>query len=276
MDALRQIDSWGAPHAAAAVVRAGGVLARHGDAAHVFRWASITKLLTAYALLVAVEEGALDLDGPAGPEGSTVRHLAAHASGLPFEVGGVPVSRPGRRRIYSNGGYVQLAQAIERATEIPFAQYLRDAVTAPLGMRGGLRDDSRGAAAAGYHGDLADLAAFARELLAPTLLAEETLAEATAVQFPGLGGVLPDFGRWEPNDWGIGFELRGGKQPHWTGARNSPRTYGHFGGSGTFLWVDPEAELALAVLTDREFDEWALEAWPRLSDAVLTEAGQAA
>ena len=58
-------------------------------------------------------------------------------------------------------------------------------------------------------------------------------------------------------DWGLGFELKDAKSPHWTGTRNSRRTFGHFGGSGTFLWVDPEPGLATACLTDREFDEWA-------------------
>jgi CubicO group peptidase (beta-lactamase class C family) len=103
------------------------------------------------------------------------------------------------------------------------------------------------------------------------LLAPETLAEATAVAFPGLDGILPGIGRQTPNDWGLGFELRDAKKPHWTGSRNSPRTFGHFGGSGTFLWVDPEAGLACACLTDREFGDWALEAWPAVSDAVLAE-----
>ena len=60
-----------------------------------------------------------------------------------------------------------------------------------------------------------------------------------------------------PNDWGLGFEIRDGKSPHWTGSSNSGRTYGHFGQSGTFLWVDPDADLALVVLTDRDFGEWA-------------------
>ena len=91
------------------------------------------------------------------------------------------------------------------------------------------------------------------------------------MQFPGLVGVLPGFGRQEPNDWGLGLELRDAKSPHWTGAHNSPRTFGHFGRSGTFLWVDPDADLALACLTDLAFGDWAAEAWPRLSDAVLAE-----
>ncbi len=85
--------------------------------------------------------------------------------------------------------------------------------------------------------------------------------------------MLPGLGRQEPNDWGLGFELKDAKRPHWTGSRNSPGTFGHFGGAGTFLWVDPEARVACAVLTNREFDEWALEVWPQLADAVLAELG---
>ena len=266
MEALRQIDEWGATHAAVAVVRADGVVAQHGDAAHVYRWASITKLLTAYALLIALEEGTIALDDAAGPEGSTVQHLAAHASGLPFE-GTATIARPGQRRIYSNAGYEALAETIARAASMPFEDYLKAAVLDPLGINGELR----GSAAAFFFGDLADLVAFSRELLRPTLVSEETLAEATSVVFPGLNGVVPGLGRFEPNDWGLGFEVKDAKSPHWTGTRNSPGTFGHFGGSGTFLWVDPDRELALACLTDRDYDEWALDAWPKLSDDVLDE-----
>jgi CubicO group peptidase (beta-lactamase class C family) len=86
--------------------------------------------------------------------------------------------------------------------------------------------------------------------------------------------VLPGFGRQEPNDWGLGFELRDSKSPHWTGSRNSSATFGHFGRSGTFLWVDPAAGVALACLTDLPFGDWASDAWPRLADAVLDEVGQ--
>ena len=129
----------------------------------------------------------------------------------------------------------------------------------------------RGSPAAGLHGTLEDLVLLARELLAPTLVAPETFAEATSVQFPGLAGVIPDLGRFDPNDWGLGFELKGSKQPHFSGTLTSPRTFGHWGGSGTFVWVDPERELALGVLTDLEFGDWAKEAWPRFSDAVVSE-----
>jgi CubicO group peptidase (beta-lactamase class C family) len=267
VEALAQIDRWGAEHAAAALVRPGREPLLHGDPGHVFRWASVTKLLTAYALLVALEEGTVDLDDHAGPPGSTIRHLAAHASGLPFEGPPAPIAPPGRRRIYSNSGYEALAEAVAGAAGMPFTDYLSAAVCEPLGLAG----DLRGSPASEYFGPLGDLTAFARELLEPRLIARETLDEATSVVFPGLSGVLPGFGRWDPNDWGLGFELKDAKRPHWTGDRNSSRTFGHFGGSGTFLWVDPDRQAALGVLTDREFDDWALEAWPRLSDAVLAE-----
>ena len=245
-----------------------GERAVHGAVEHEFRWASVTKLTTAVATLVAAEEGVVDLDEPAGPPGSTVRHLLAHASGLPFH-GDEPIAEPGKRRIYSNTGFEQLAAHVEAAAEIPFADYLRAAVFEPLEMAAELR----GSAGADVHGTLGDATRLARELLRPTLVAPETFAEATSVQFPGLGGVLPGIGRWDPNDWGLGFELKDAKNPHWTGTRNSPRTFGHFGGAGTFLWVDPEVDLACVALSDREFDDWALEAWPRLSDAVLRGSG---
>ena len=110
----------------------------------------------------------------------------------------------------------------------------------------------------------------ARELLAPTILAGETLAEMTSVQFPGLTGVLPDLGRFDPLDWGLGVQLNT-TPPSWMGSKVSERAFGHFGGSGTFVWVDPERELACAALTDREFGDWAKEAWPAFSDAVVEE-----
>ena len=267
MKALEHIDTWPVPTATAAVVAPGGVVAERGPPDLVLRWASVTKLFTSFALLIAAEEGVLDLDEPAGPAGSTVRHLLAHASGLPFE-GDVPIARPGERRIYSNAGFDLLGELLAVHAEMPFAEYLQAAVLDPLGLGG---TDLRARPSEGLHGPLVDLAAFGRELLAPTLLAPETLAEATEVAFPGLVGVLPGLGRQDPNDWGLGFELKDAKRPHWTGARNSPRTFGHFGGAGTFLWVDPEARLACACLTDREFDDWALEAWPPLADAVLAE-----
>ncbi len=259
MEALRQVEVWGCPNVAVAVC--GRVEATYGDTSLPFAWASVTKLATAIAVLVAVEEGVVDLDEAAGPAGSTVRHLLAHASGLPFEAG-VPIAPPGRRRIYSNAGFDVLGDHVAARAAMPFADYFRDVWGFPLA----------GSPGAGVVAPLTDLVKVARELLTPGRIAPETLAEARTVQFAGLEGVLPGFGRQTPNDWGLGLELRNGKSPHWTGLTNSTSTFGHFGASGTFLWVDPEAEVALACLTDRPFDTWAADVWPKFSDAVLQGA----
>lgn len=264
--ALEEVAQWPAENVAVEVISDGVGVQRAHERERAFPWASITKLLTAEALLVALEEGIVDLDQPAGPEGSAIRHLAAHASGLSPD-SDTPLARPGERRIYSNAGYELLARELATAAEMPFTEYLRAAVTGPLALSRHLT----GSPASGYSGTIDDLAVLAAELLEPRLVAPETLREATTVQFPGLVGVLPGFGRQEPNDWGLGFELRGHKQPHWTGSLNSPATFGHFGASGTFLWVDPERRVALCCLTDLEFGDWAKTAWPRLSDAVLRE-----
>jgi CubicO group peptidase (beta-lactamase class C family) len=263
--ALDVVRSWPVTTAAVAVVAPDGVVASTGPES-ILPWASVTKPLAALTVLVLAGRGDIDLDEPAGPPGATVRHLLAHASGLAPDDDAM-LSTPGRRRIYSNRGFEQLADVVAKRTNAPFDRLVRDHVLGPLGM-GATRLD--GSPAHGAKGPLRDLATLGRELLAPTLVPDLT-REATRTAFPGLSGVLPGFGRQDPNDWGLGFEIRDGKSPHWTGARNSPRTFGHFGRSGTFLWVDPDAGLACACLTDRDFGPWAAQAWPLLSDAVLKE-----
>ncbi|WP_129839790.1 serine hydrolase domain-containing protein [Streptomyces sp. RFCAC02] len=267
MRSLELIDTWPVSEVAAGVVTADGRRAARGPGGRPFALASVTKPLAAYAVLIAVEEGAVELDEPAGPEGSTVRHLLAHASGLAFDEHRV-VAAPGTRRLYSNAGFEVLGSHVAAATGIAFPEYLRQAVLEPLGMTG---TELSGSPAKDGVSTLDDLLRFAAELLAPRLVARETLDAATSVVFPGLNGVLPGFGHQRPNDWGLGFSLRDHKSPHWTGATSSPRTFGHFGQSGTFLWVDPDAAAACVALTDRPFGTWAAEAWPPFTDAVLTE-----
>lgn len=272
MAALDALADWPVGAAAAAVVGPGGVLAIHGDTGRVFELASVTKPLAARAVHVAVEEGAVELDAAAGPPGSTVRHLLAHTSGLSMHSDKV-LAAPGARRIYSNQGFTVLGQTVERETGIDFARYLDEAVCAPLGMAATRLDGGAVAAGFGATSTVADLAAFAGDLLCPATVSAPLHAEATTVQFPGLDGVLPGYGVQRPNDWGLGFEIRDAKSPHWMGARNSARTYGHFGQAGGFIWADPDVSLALVVLTDREFGTWALRPWPAISDAVIAEYG---
>ncbi|WP_371597770.1 serine hydrolase domain-containing protein [Streptomyces sp. NBC_00564] len=268
LQSLALIENWPVPTAAAAVVRAdGAVLGTHGPGARPFPLASVTKPLAAYAALVAYEEGAIELDEGAGPAGSTVRHLLAHTSGLAFDEHRV-TSAPGQRRLYSNAGFEVLGEHIAKATDIPFGEYLRQAVLDPLGMVSTMLD---GSPAKDGVSTVDDLVRFAAEVQSPRLLDPRTVAEVMTVQYPGTKGVLPGYGHQNPNDWGLGFEIRDSKSPHWTGSSSSPRTFGHFGQSGTFLWIDPAAGVACVALTDRPFGPWAVEAWPPFTDAVLAE-----
>ena len=159
-----------------------------------------------------------------------------------------------------------LGRALEDATGLAVGDYLAEGVLRPLGMGSTTLEGS--CAHAGVS-TVADLSRWASELLAPRLLAPETVLRARTVAFPGLDGLVPGFGKQSPNDWGLGFEIKGTKHPHWTAPGGNPATFGHFGRSGTFLWVDPDAEVALVVLTDEEFEAWAKERWPQLGTAVL-------
>ncbi|MFM9369728.1 serine hydrolase domain-containing protein [Streptomyces sp. Da 82-17] len=268
MQSLAQIENWPVTTAAAAVVRAdGSVAGSYGPTAHRFPLASVTKPIAAYAALVAYEEGAIELDEPAGPEGSTVRHLLAHTSGLAFDEHKV-MAPAGTRRLYSNAGFEVLGDHIAKAADMPFAEYARQAVLEPLGMTATTLD---GSPAKDGVSTVDDLVRFAAEVQAPRLLDARTVVEAMSVVHPGLSGILPGYGHQKPNDWGLGFEIRGAKSPHWTGSSSSPRTFGHFGQSGTFLWIDPDAGAACVALADRAFGQWAIDAWPPLTDAVLAE-----
>ncbi|WP_066944450.1 serine hydrolase domain-containing protein [Streptomyces lushanensis] len=268
MQSLALIENWPVTTAATAVVRADGtVVGAYGPTSHRFPLASVTKPLAAYAVLVAYEEGAVELDEPAGPEGSTVRHLLAHTSGLAFDQHRA-AGAPGTRRLYSNAGFEVLGEHVAKATDIPFADYLREAVLEPLGMTS---TSFEGSPARDAVSTVDDLVRFAAEIQTPRLLDPRTVLEAMTVVHPGLSGVLPGYGHQKNNDWGLGFEIRDAKSPHWTGASSSPRTFGHFGQSGTFLWVDPDAGAACVALTDRPFGPWAVAAWPPFTDAILTE-----
>ncbi|HLS04221.1 MAG TPA: serine hydrolase domain-containing protein [Actinomycetales bacterium] len=270
MDSVQLIDTWPVENAAAAVIKPSGrVVAQHGPVAEKFALASVSKLISSYAALVALEEEAVTLATPVTIAGATVEHLLSHTSGIAFDSMQI-VAQPGQRRIYSNTGFELLAQTISEATGIPFDEYVREAVLEPLEMG----STSANGAAAGMVSTVEDLSRLAAELQQPKLVDSSTLESATKPVFPDVDGVLPGFGVQRPNPWGLGFEIRGEKSPHWTGAKNSPSTFGHFGQAGTFFWVDPAAQLAAVALTDRNFDKWAAQVWPEFSDAVLTEFAQ--
>lgn len=264
---LQAVDTWPGSHRAAGWIRSDGASDGVGAVDHVFRLASVTKVLTALAVLVAVEEEIIELDEPAGPPGSTVRLLLCHASGLPFE-GSTPIAEPGRRRIYGNPAFEVVGALVAERSGVPLSTYITEAVCTPLGMTS---TTVPGSPAHSGRSTLHDLLLLAAELLAPSVVvAPATLAEATTAQLPELAGVLPGFGRFDPNPWGLGLELHGHKSPHWMPDAASPQTFGHFGQSGAFLWVDPMPGIALVGLSDTAFGPWAIDAWPSLGEAVIS------
>ncbi|MFC5939303.1 serine hydrolase domain-containing protein [Corynebacterium choanae] len=252
-------------HAAAAVVSP-EMTATFGDDSRVYELASVTKLVVAWATMMAVEEGFFALDDAIGEEGATLRQLLAHAGGVGFATR--TMEKPaGTRRIYSSAGYEMIAEAIEREAGMPFAEYLHETVFAPLGMN---TAELHGSAGHGMRASLADMVAFAGEVLTPTLLDPITVATMMTVQLPDLEGVVPGFGMQRPCPWGLGFEIHGYKEPHWLPATMPPHVAGHFGQAGTYFWIDPAMSVAMVMLTDRAFGDWAKPLWAPTNERIYT------
>ncbi|MDX6551701.1 MAG: hypothetical protein QOH74_189, partial [Gaiellales bacterium] len=292
---LEMIETWvaegDAPAVAAALVDARGVREVHvagaATADSLFALASVTKPMLALAVLVAAEEGVVDLDRPVADhlptyrtptrEAITVRHLLAHASGLPELAKGVPVldvepvRPPATRRVYSNVGFHVLGAVLSSVTGIDHAQYVTEAVFEPLGMDAylplpeeqasralevvdpGLAEPGmqlfnspewrrRGSAAGGAFATAEACGRLLSVILSGggPLVSTETLADLQSVQWPGLEGGLESFPKLHCPDWGLGVNIRGTGSPHWCGTAVSPRTVSHFGASGTLVWADPE------------------------------------
>ena len=265
---LAEVDEWPVGTVGAAVVTTdvdGPVL--HGDADRLFALASVSKLITCYSVLIAVEEGAFDLDDTVddiaaeygttvdAPQDVTVRELLSHASGVGMH--SRAQEKPARsRRIYSSAGFDILADLVS-STGIPFFTYVREGLCEPLGIDVHLS----GSAGHGFGARLGDLAVLAAEFLSPTLISEELWDEALTPQFPELDGVVPGYGSQRPCPWGLGMVLHGEKSPHWLPDSMPAEVAGHFGQAGTFLWFHRPTGRAAVVLANRPFGDWAKQRW---------------
>ena len=265
-DRLPALSAFSLP-TALVVTQDGQVIARAGDVDAVHPLASVTKPLVVWSALVAVNRGLLALDDPAGPglPGATIAHLMSHSSGVAFDSPAV-LAAPGTRRVYSNCGIEILGQRLQEATATPLEAWVETTVLEPLGMASVLVP---GSPAYSGSGTAADLSVFARELAAPRLVSADLAALARTPFLPQLDGVLPGYGRQAPNPFGLGVEVRGAKSPHWTGAGNSEQTFGHFGQSGSFIWVDPVAERQAVFLGAKPFGAVHRRTWSELGDQIL-------
>ncbi len=261
-------------HAVAAVRGDGSVVWEQGEVGRVFPLASVTKIITSLATLRAVEEGLFDLSSTVGhaPGGApyTVAHLLSHSSGLAVEGDGNSFQQPvGVRRIYSNQGFDVLGEFLKEKIDVPLPKWIDTQVAAPLGLRATTVPSSP--ARSGF-GNAIDLTLLSEELLNPTLLSPRMHHALTTTVLPGLRGILPGYGMMRNNAWGLGAEIRGSKEPHWTPPSASMQTFGHFGMSGSYLWVDPTRDLSAVFLGSEPFGEWHKENWPQLGEQILEAA----
>lgn len=239
-----------------------------GDLDRYYSYMSVTKPIGAWAVLVAVAEGHISLETPAGPPGSTVRHLLAHASGLP-PTKGDPIAKPGRRRIYSNFGFDVLAKEVESRVRTSIQDWVYQKVLAPLQMDS---VELAGSIAYSARGTADCLMRFGLEVLNPTLIPQELAEQAFTSQFPGIPGTTPGYGHSDDTPWGLGFSVRNPANPHWTGSAFSDHVVGHFGMSGSFIYADLEARKAGIFLGEKDFCRDHIAIWPELTDQMLTSS----
>jgi CubicO group peptidase (beta-lactamase class C family) len=229
----------------------------------------------------------------------TLRMLLAHSSGLPAYLRlyqsaqghdallaaacAAPLQAdPGARAEYSDIGFIVLGEALARLADEPIDGYCQREIFGPLGMsttgfrppadwkeripptvddrdfrqrviQGEVHDENAyaldGVAGhAGLFGAARDLATFAHVLLGggrPILRAE----------------TISLFTRREPSPPGtsraLGWDTP--SSPSQSGKHLSPRSFGHLGYTGTSLWIDPERQLSVTLLTNRTWPDRASE-----------------
>lgn len=284
----------------------------------VFLLASITKPMTAAGVMVLVERGQIRLEDPVKkyiPEFTggdrdavTLRMLLTHTSGLPdmlpenealrkkhaplkdFVAGTCKTPllfRPGTQCKYQSMGILLASEIAERVTRMPFREFLRKEIYAPLGMKatslglGGRRipdlaqcqvpnpnDDwnwntpywrDLGAPWGGAHASAADVAAFLKYFLAPS---GKPLSAATA------RSMIVNHNQGLNKPWGIGFMI----DPGTYGKGCSAKTYGHYGSTGTVCWADPEKNLTCVLLTTKPADQSRAGLLGPVSDMVSSAA----
>jgi CubicO group peptidase (beta-lactamase class C family) len=284
----------------------------------IFGIASISKVLTATAVMLLVEEGRVGLNRPVqeyipefdgeGKGAITVRHLLTHTSGMrDKEVNGLeaegggehhltpiePTQDPGMHEFlyycykaslwqppetefcYFNAGFDILGEIVRRVSGRSFSDFTRERIFLPLGMMDtyfsvpdGLRDRVVKYHLSKFDWDLMrspcpagcafattmDIAIFGQTFLNRGSYGDVHLLSPTTVnamlsnQTAGIPGRLAD-GEIAP-PWGLGWILFGDARVRKVPSLWSPQSYGHFGASGTALWVDPVYEIVGVFLSD--------------------------
>jgi len=243
----------------------------------------------------------------------SLRMLLAHSSGLPayaklFMQANSPetlleavfttelTAEPGARAEYSDIGFIILGVALTRVADESLEQFCRREIFGPLAMvsttynpatslrsnsvptaddqtfrhrviQGEVQDENASllggvAGHAGLFSTATDIARFAMAMLniRKAILRPETLAVFTNRQALPAG-----------TSRALGWDTP--SQPSQSGRYLSPHAFGHLGYTGTSLWIDPERELSITLLTNRTWpdckNQSIREVRPRLHDAIV-------
>ena len=243
----------------------------------------------------------------------TLRMLLAHSSGLPaYEklflrartrgelvaaAFATPLTAdPGTRTEYSDIGFIILGIALERIAEVSLDRFCQREVFSPLAMnhtafnppaawkasiaptandqsfqrriiQGEVQDENAGvlggvAAHAGLFASAEDLAIFAHSMLVGgrPILRPETVALFTRRESSPLNTSRT-----------LGWDTP--SSPSQSGKYFSPHSFGHLGYTGTSLWIDPERQLSVTLLTNRTWPDCSNQAIkqlrPKFHDAVF-------
>ena len=237
------------------------VLGEAGDLDERREWASVSKLAVALAFGVEEDWGLHRFTEGLGPRGATLANLLSHSAGLGLEEGD-PTSPVGARRVYSNYGVDLAVAAVVGGASA--ADWLAQRVFTPLGMAATALE---GRPASGVVGSARDLATLAVAWLRPDGVSRATRDRMVAPYIPGLAGVVPGFGRFDPCPWGLGPEVAGEKH-HWMGDW-PPESFGHFGQSGSLALMNAREGIGVVAVAGAPFGPWAVELWPRWSSGLL-------
>jgi len=197
----------------------------------------------------------------------------------------VPVSPPGSRMVYSDLNAILLGEIVRRVSGLPLDAFVAREVYKPLGLDqtmlfrpskklepriaptglwhghaiAGVVNDPNAArlgGVAGHAGLFATASALARyaqfmlnQGAAPGdghIVKQETVAQFTQIAVPARRGVSARTLGWEA--------LPTGEETSSAGTLLGPHTYGHTGWTGTSLWIDPDRDLFVLLLTNRAFD----------------------
>jgi len=214
-----------------------------------------------------------------------LREAADSAAALRMVLTTVPVVPPGTRMVYSDLNAILLGEIVRRVSGQTLDAFVAHAIYAPLGLdqqmlfrppkrlgkriaptnlwhghpiAGVVNDPSAGmlggvSGNAGVFGTARSLARFAQFMLnegvlpdRPRLLKKETVRQFTQIAVPARRGVSARTLGWEA--------LPTGEETSSAGSLFGPRSYGHTGWTGTSLWIDPDRDLFVLLLTNRAFD----------------------